>query len=174
MGICLILYMEKDINFVGRPQKCRFVKESPSITYFKPRGIPMSELEVVEITVDEFEAIRLADNKELYQSDAAKKMGISRQTFGRIITSARKKISQGLIQGKAIKIDGGNYEIRGKKMKNSENMGSIGECICPKCKKEIDHKRGVPCHQEKCPDCGTKMLRKNSKHYNSWLQKQND
>ena len=145
--------MQKDKNFVGRPQKCRFVEESPSITYYKPRGIPMSELDVVDLTIDEFEAIRLADYKGLYQIDAAKKMGVSRQTFGRIITSARKKISEGLMMGKAIKIDGGNYEIKGKYMKNARTMGKGGECVCPKCKKEIEHKRGIPCQEEKCPDC---------------------
>jgi len=113
MGICLILYMEKQHkNNVGRPQKCRFVKNSPQVNYYKPRGIPMSQLDEIILTVDELEAIRLADSRQLYQEDAAKKMGISRQTFGRIIASARKKISDGIIYGKAIKIDGGNYNLK--------------------------------------------------------------
>jgi len=113
MGICLILYVKIiNKNSVGRPQKCRFVKNSPQVTYYKPRGIPMTNLEEVILTVDELESIRLADFQELYQQDAAKKMGVSRQTFGRIIASARKKISDGLLNGKAIKIEGGNYNLK--------------------------------------------------------------
>ena len=94
---------------VGRPPKCRFVKISPLHTYFKPRAIPMKDLEEVLVTVDEIEAIRLADYNGLYHEDAAKKMNVSRQTFSRILTSAHKKIGEGLIEGKAIKIKGGNY-----------------------------------------------------------------
>ena len=112
MGICLILYMKNPHKSnVGRPQKCRFVKNSPQVTYYKPRGIPMSQLSEIVLTIDELESIRLADMKGLYQEDAAEKMGISRQTFGRIIASARKKISNGIINGKAIKIEGGNYNL---------------------------------------------------------------
>lgn len=111
MGICLILCMKKgNIKSVGRPLKCRFVKNSPLHTYYKPRGIPMDNLEVVSVTVDEMEAIRLADYKSLYHEDAAKKMNVSRQTFGRILASAHKKVGDGIINGKAIKIKGGNYD----------------------------------------------------------------
>ena len=109
MGICLILSMNNRFKTVGRPQKCRFVKKSPLHTYFKPRGIPMTNLEEVRVTVDELEAIRLAYYKNLYHEDAAKKMTVSRQTFGRILASAHKKVGDGIINGKAIKIKGGNY-----------------------------------------------------------------
>lgn len=102
-------------NTVGRPQKCRFVKSSPLHTYYKPRRIPMSNLEVVSVTVDELEAIRLADYNGIYHEKGAEKMGISRQTFGRILSSAHKKISDALINGKAIQINGGNYQIEGKR-----------------------------------------------------------
>jgi len=115
MSICLIFDMQNDKNFVGRPQKCRFVKESPSINYYKPRGVPISELDVVELTIDEFEAVRLADYKNLYQLDAAKKMGVSRQTFGRIIALAHQKIGDSIVNGKAIKIDGGCYNYKNNK-----------------------------------------------------------
>ena len=97
---------------VGRPQKCRFVKSSPLHTYFKPRGIPMSNLGVVSVTVDEIEAIRLSDYNSLYHEKAAEKMGVSRQTFGRILASAHKKIGDGLINGRAIEIKGGNYDTK--------------------------------------------------------------
>lgn len=76
----------------------------PNITYFKPRAVPLAILEEVDLGVDELEALRLCDLKTLSQEKAAKKMGISQSTLGRILTSARKKIAEALIKGKAIKI----------------------------------------------------------------------
>jgi predicted DNA-binding protein (UPF0251 family) len=88
-----------------RPRKNRCIKCKPDATYFKPRGVPMIHLEEIVLTVDELEAIRLADYEELYHEDAAKKMKISRQTFGRILNNAHKKVSECLIKGKALKIE---------------------------------------------------------------------
>jgi predicted DNA-binding protein (UPF0251 family) len=65
----------------------------------------MIHLEEIALTIDELEAIRLADYEELYHEDAAKKMKISRQTFGRILNDAHKKVSECLIKGKALKIE---------------------------------------------------------------------
>ena len=73
----------------------------PGVTFYKPAGIPRKDLEEVILEADEIEAIRLANLEGLYQETAAEKMGISRQTFGRIITSANKKVAEGLIQGKS-------------------------------------------------------------------------
>jgi uncharacterized protein len=94
-----------------RPKCCRTIRCGPDVTYFKPRGIPTSLLEEVRLTLDEFEAIKLADFEALYQEQAAIKMNISRQTFGRIIDSAHRKIADVLINGKALKIEGGEVEI---------------------------------------------------------------
>jgi predicted DNA-binding protein (UPF0251 family) len=88
-----------------RPKKSRCVQCRPDSTYFKPRGIPLVDLEEVMITMDELEAIRLADYEGLYHEDAALKMKISRQTFGRILTSAHKKVASCLLKGKALKIE---------------------------------------------------------------------
>ena len=93
-----------------RPCRCRRVRCKPDTNYFKPRGIPLDTLEEVNLTLDELEAIRLADLGELYQEDAAKKMNVSRQTFGNIINSAHKKIADALLNAKALKIEGGNIE----------------------------------------------------------------
>lgn len=93
------------IKTVARPKKLRCVKCKLDATYFKPRGIPLIELEEIPITIDELEAIRLADYEELYHEGAAKKMKISRQTFGRILNSAHKKVSECLIKGKALRIE---------------------------------------------------------------------
>jgi len=65
----------------------------------------MSELQVVELLPDELEAFRLADHQGLYHQDAAGQMGVSRQTFGRILASARKKVAGALLLGKALKIE---------------------------------------------------------------------
>ncbi len=83
----------------------------PDKNYFKPRGIPTVDLEEVNLTLDEFEAIRLADYEQLYQEEAAARMNISRQTFGRIVEEAHKKIADVLLNGKALKIEGGEVSL---------------------------------------------------------------
>lgn len=95
---------------MARPCRCRRIRCNPDANYFKPRGIPLDMLEEVNLTLDELEAVRLADWEGLYQEDAAKKMSISRQTFGNIINSAHKKIADVLLNAKALKIEGGIVE----------------------------------------------------------------
>jgi len=87
-----------------RPRLCRRIRFNPSVTYFKPQGVPMRFLEVIELTAEEAEALRLRNIKDLEQEAAAKKMNTSQSTFQRILTSAYKKITEALIEGKAIKI----------------------------------------------------------------------
>lgn len=87
-----------------RPLKQRIIKFDPNVTYFKPRAMPLSELEEVDLDIDELEALRLCDLKDLDQIEAAKKMKISQSTLQRILSSARKKVAEALIEGKAIKI----------------------------------------------------------------------
>jgi predicted DNA-binding protein (UPF0251 family) len=83
----------------------------PRCNVFKPAGIPACSLEEVILTVDELEAVRLADLQGLYQEQAAQEMNISRQTFGRIIESAHRKVAETLVQGKALRIEGGVIEV---------------------------------------------------------------
>lgn len=87
-----------------RPRLCRRIRFRPNITYFKPRGVPMRHLEIVELTTEEVEALRLKNIKDLDQVDCAKQMKTSQSTFQRILSSAYKKITEALIKGKAIKI----------------------------------------------------------------------
>ena len=89
----------------GRPRIMRRIALELEADYFKPAGIPMRELEMVSLTLEETEAIRLSDLDDLEQEDAAAKMGISRRTFWRELQSARKKIADALVNGKAIKIE---------------------------------------------------------------------
>lgn len=90
---------------MSRPKCRRNICGTPDKHYFKPRGIPSMDLEEIVLNLDEFEAIRLADYEQLYQEEAARQMKISRQTFGRIIESAHKKIADVIINGKALKIE---------------------------------------------------------------------
>ena len=87
-----------------RPRLCRRIKFNPDITYFKPQGVPMRELEIVELTTEEMEAYRLRYINDLEQQEAADKMHTSQSTYQRILYSAHKKIADALINGKAIKI----------------------------------------------------------------------
>lgn len=97
----------------GRPKKYRIVRLDPKIAQFSPRGRP-GRPDEIDLSMDEFEAIRLADHMGLSQKEAAKSMRISQQTFSRILTKARKSIARGLINGNTIKIQGGHYVISSK------------------------------------------------------------
>jgi uncharacterized protein len=98
---------------MGRHPLCRRVSSLPSVTFFKPAGIPLRELEEVCLSVEELEAVRLKDIEDLDQEQCAAKMNISRSTFVRILDSARKKMADALISGKAIRIEGGHFKIAG-------------------------------------------------------------
>src|SRR5512136_587500 len=126
---------------MARPRNCRHIGSMPQTVYFKPRGIPLSSLEEVHLTIDEFEAIRLADLESLYQEQAAEKMKVSRPTFGRIIESAHKKVAEALVQGKALKIEGGEFE-----------MASMRKFRCDECQHSWDLPYGTG-RPENCPSC---------------------
>lgn len=88
-----------------RPRKPRFIRNNPEVYYFKPQGIPLRQLEEIVIFADEFEAIRLHDQQDLPQIQAAEKMQISQPTFARILSRAHQKIAQAIINGYAIRIE---------------------------------------------------------------------
>ncbi len=133
---------------MARPRNCRRVGSMPGSNYFKPRGIPLSTLEEVVLSVDEFEAIRLADLEGLYQEQAAERMKVSRQTFGRIVETARRKVAEALVEGKALKIEGGEVE-----------MASMRRFRCDGCKHswEIPYGTGKP---GGCPACESGNVRR--------------
>ncbi len=138
----LILYSEKGI-LMARPKNCRTVRAEPEFTIFKPPGIPMRDLEDVNLTIDEFEAVRLADLEGLYQEHAAERMNVSRQTFGRILDEAHKKIADVLFHGKALIIEGGDFKMEG--MRNFK---------CYECEHTWDLAFGTG-RPAKCPKCGS-------------------
>ena len=94
-----------------RPQKCRRVAFLPQATYFKPSGVPLRVLDEIILHIEEAEAIRLKDLNGMEQEEAAEKMNISRPTFQRVLASARRKIADALLNSKAVRIDGGNFEM---------------------------------------------------------------
>jgi predicted DNA-binding protein (UPF0251 family) len=83
----------------------------PGLTYFKPAGVPFRLLGEIRLSIEEVEAIRLKDIDDLDQEQCAGKMNISRPTFQRVLESARKKIADALLNGKAVRIEGGNFEV---------------------------------------------------------------
>ena len=133
---------------MARPRNCRRVCCLPGSQYFKPRGIPLSILEEINLTIDEFEAIRLADLEGLYQDQAAERMNISRQTFGRVIDSAHKKVAEALVNGKALRIEGGKFEmnaVRKFKCYDCQHTwevphGTVRPADCPSCKSTNIHR----------------------------------
>jgi len=126
-----------------RPIKWRRVAFIPEVNYFKPVRIPLRILEEVNLSVEEAEAIRLKDLEGLEQESCAEKMNVSRQTFQRVLASARQKIADALLNGKAIRIEGGNFEMTVRRFKcleghewevPFETMISVPPEFCPRCK----------------------------------------
>jgi uncharacterized protein len=136
---------------MARPKCARLVESSPGTTYFKPRGIPLMDLEEVVLGFDEYEALRLADLDGLYHEAAAEKMGISRATFGRILASAHRTVADALINGRAIKIEGGVVAVAGMRMFECDNcrrswevpFGTGRPAACPQCKGSNFHRAGA-------------------------------
>jgi len=92
---------------VPRPCKCRWISVAPPAAAFKPIGVPGRTLEVIELTLDELEALRLADFEGLYQDAAADQMGVSRPTFGRLLERARHKVACALLHSRMLVFKGG-------------------------------------------------------------------
>jgi uncharacterized protein len=125
-----------------RPKKDRLVGFNPKINYFKPRGIPVLDLEEVCLTVDERESIRLADLEDMSHESAGSQMGVSRATFGRIVQQARKTIADAIINGKAVRVEGGSYKM----------MDDIRRFECHTCNHEWKEPFGTG-RPEYCPSC---------------------
>jgi predicted DNA-binding protein (UPF0251 family) len=120
-----------------RPCCLRYVGSQPPAGFFKPAGVPACSLEQVTLTLDEVEALRLADWEGLYQEQAAGEMKISRPTFARIIEAARRKVADALIHGKALRLEGGVVQMKEKK--ENQNHESSHSC----CRRSRFGKPGV-------------------------------
>ena len=127
---------------MGRQPLWRRVDFLPRVTYFKPAGVPLAHLQEVRLPIEEAEALRLKDIEGLEQKDCAQKMRVSRPTFARILLSARRKTADALLNGKAIRIEGGNYEMAVRRFRCSsghewevpfEVMIKEPPELCPTC-----------------------------------------
>jgi len=127
---------------MGRRQLWRKVGFIPLVTYFKPAGTPTAALVEVNLLVEEAEAIRLKELEGLEQEECAQKMNVSRTTFSRILDSARQKVADALLNGKAIRIEGGNFEMAVRRFRcvaghewdvPFETMISAPPEFCPTC-----------------------------------------
>jgi len=114
-----------------RPRHCRHVSALPSVTYFKPCGIPMRDLTELCLSVEELEALRLSDVEGLNATEAAQQMRVSRHTFGRTLASARRVVASVLTQGMALRIEGGTYAV------------TAAACCCHERKEKDMHKIAV-------------------------------
>nr|WP_319374178.1 DUF134 domain-containing protein [uncultured Methanobacterium sp.] len=125
---------------MARPRRFRRISEEPHIKCFKPEREDLDSLKPIEILIDEFEAIRLRDYHDIQQKRSAEIMGVSQPTFHRILTSARKKIANALINGNTIVINGKDHLIRYE---------------CNDCGFKWQHPRK---EYNKCPDCGSTSI----------------
>lgn len=94
-----------------RPRKRRWLAHQPQPAIFKPVGLPLDALERVVLLYEELEALRLADLEGRYQEEAAEHMGVSRSTFQRLLTEARRKVAQALVDGAALQVEGGTFRV---------------------------------------------------------------
>jgi len=128
-----------------RPPKPRRIGFIPDATYFKPAGIPLRAIEEVCVSMEEAEAVRLKDLQGLDQEASATKMNVSRRTFQRVLASARVKIADALLNGKAIRIEGGNFEVAIRRLR----------CINGH---EWDLPSGTSTPPDFCPTCNTASI----------------
>ena len=129
---------------MGRKKIERMVKEPPLYSSFKPSGVPRRGMEILRLSLDEFEAIKLADYEGFNHHEASLEMGISRSTFSRLIVRARNKVATFMIEGKELAIEGGEIHFR-------DNIYQCSQCF-RKFRKTIHEKVG------RCPSCGSEEL----------------
>lgn len=160
MGICPLQVKSEfivscspnvEVIEIPRRRRRRWVRFLPSETYYKPAGIPLRELEEVNLTIEELEAIRLKDLEGLDQEKCATQMGISRTTFQRVLYVARSKIAEALVKGKAIRIEGGDFE-----------MPQVRRFKCAVCGHEFEMPFGTGQRGADlaCPNCGKGPVRR--------------
>ena len=123
-----------------RPRKCRRVLAPPPARYFKPQGVPMRHLEQVALPVEGYEALRLVDIAGLSQEEAAAAMGVSRQTFGRVLAQARRAVARAVVLGRALCIEGGTYRLHREEPIMAEKIAVSSEA--PGLESQVDPRFG--------------------------------
>jgi len=140
----------------ARPILNKIINTIPLYIYYKPYGVPLKKLEEVGLTLEELEAMNLRDKQGILQNDAAKKMGISRSSFQRLLRSARKKMISAIVEGKALKFEGGNY-IHGKNITTTPCLKGIYHYKINKS--DLKGKEQIyKLSKIKCPVCGKRLV----------------
>ncbi len=131
-----------------RPRKHRRVWHEPHPAIFKPVGVPLHRLKEITLLHEELEALRLTDLEERYQAEAAEQMNVSRSTLQRIVAEARRKVTQALVEGAALHIEGGTFRV----------PAVLWQCDACGHRWEIEHGsgRGTPA---RCPNCNSASIR---------------
>lgn len=124
-------------DLLPRRPCCKIVEELPGVNYFRPKSVPTSAMEEVVLSVEELEAMRLAHQEGLYQQEAAVRMGVSRPTFGRVLDLAHRKVTKALVEGCALRIEGGTF-------------CTIGPERCERCPAKKAQVEGGPSPCETC------------------------
>jgi len=140
----------------ARPKLKKIVSAIPIYAYFKPQGIPMTKLEMVNLEVEELEALKLKDSENLDQKSAAQRMGISRSTFQRLLASARKKLINSILEGKALRVEGGNY-IPGDDVVESKCLKGAHHFYVKKG--ELSPDKEYKLSKVSCPECGERLIK---------------
>ena len=132
---------------MGRRQLRRRVSSLPPMNYFIPAGAQASSLEEVQLLVEEAEALRLKDLEKLEQGECAEKMNISQSTFSRLLDSARQKIADALLNGKAIRIEGGNFEMAVRRFRCLQGH-----------EWDVPFEKLISSPPQNCPECETPSI----------------
>jgi len=128
---------------VPRPPKERWVECLPSFTHFTPRGVALSDREEICLTIDEFEALRLKDFVGLDQVGSARRMNLAQSTYQRVLAGARAKLTRAVVEGKALRIQGGRYRVLRPPGEEEARPGAVA----------ATSPQGV----QSCPACGTSL-----------------
>ena len=140
----------------ARPVIDKIIKTIPLYVYYKPHGVPLEKLKEETLNLEEMEALNLKDSQDLDQKTAAEKMGISRSTFQRLLKSARKKVTTSLLEGKAIRFEGGNY-IQDEEIKRTKCLKGIYHFRIKK--NDVNgSEQEYKISKIKCPECGKRLI----------------
>ncbi len=138
----------------ARPKIRKIVDKLPLYVLYKPMGASIENIETESLTIEEMEALKLKDGHNIKQTEAAKQMGISRSTFQRLLQSARRKIATSLMQGKAIKFEGGNYIAHKNLISSKCTSGNYHFFV----KKEDAGDKEYKLSNIKCPKCNKRLI----------------
>jgi len=121
----------------------------------------------IRLSLDEVEALRLADLESMYQEQAAEAMSVSRSTYGRILESARHKLTLALWEARPLLVEGGDVCRREMTAVDLDATCARpgGSCICPECGWRTEHQPGVPCRRQRCPHCDVSLMREGGERH---------